>query len=123
MAELCAGESVSIGPCTRNRLYFNPCLQNVQQAVEKALKAVTVMRGLPPQRTHHIRELVDQLQGHGTEVPLQEDEYDWIDSIYVSSKYPPESALPDTIPDEEACRSCIAIADRVLSWADRIIQS
>ena len=103
--------------------FFNPCLQNVQQAVEKALKAVTVMQGLSPLRTHRIRELVDHLKQHGTDVPLKEDEYDLRDSIYVASKYPPESALPDTMPDEATCRLCLEMTDRVLSWANAQVSS
>ncbi len=71
-----ARENLQVSVIVLETGHFNPCLQNVQQAVEKALKAVTTMHGLPPQRTHHIRELVDQLQEHDSDVPLQEDEYD-----------------------------------------------
>ena len=34
---------------------FNPCLQNVQQAMEKYLKALLVEKGRPLKRTHSIR--------------------------------------------------------------------
>ena len=36
---------------------FNPCLQNAQQAVEKALKALHIASGLPLKKTHSIGEL------------------------------------------------------------------
>ncbi|OQY60375.1 MAG: hypothetical protein B6245_01660 [Desulfobacteraceae bacterium 4572_88] len=36
---------------------FNPCLQNIQQAVEKSLKAVIIELSLEFRRTHSIREL------------------------------------------------------------------
>ena len=36
---------------------FNACLQNAQQAVEKALKALHLARGLPLKKTHSIGEL------------------------------------------------------------------
>ncbi|MHC4445340.1 MAG: HEPN domain-containing protein [Planctomycetota bacterium] len=86
--------------------------------VEKALKSVLVVLGLSPKHTHSIRELVDQLEQQSVNVPLQEDDYDLIDSIYVTSKYPPESALPDTMPDEATCLRCLGIADNILAWAD-----
>jgi hypothetical protein len=36
-----------------------------------------------------------------------------LDSIYLPSKYPLGSVLPDFEPDEQTCKRCIAIADRV----------
>jgi len=36
---------------------FNPCLQNAQQATEKARKALCLASGLPLKKTHSIAEL------------------------------------------------------------------
>jgi len=36
-----------------------------------------------------------------------------LDSIYLPSKYPLASILPDFEPDEQTCENCIAIAERV----------
>ena len=36
-----------------------------------------------------------------------------IDSIYLSSKYPIGSALPDFYPDTDICTNCLEIAYRV----------
>ncbi len=100
---------------------YNPCLQNAQQAVEKALKAVRVYRGLPLTRTHRIRNLVRELLAVRVDVGLNEEDCDLLDSIYVSSRYPPESALPLTMADETSGRDCLRIADHVLSMAKKII--
>jgi len=92
---------------------FNPCLQNSQQAVEKMLKAVLVEFSLKFKKTHSINELAIMLGENGLTVDLAEDERDLLDSIYLPSKYPLGSVLPDFEPDEKTCTACIAIAERV----------
>ncbi len=92
---------------------FNPCLQNVQQAVEKMLKAVLVERGINIRKTHSINELVTILAENDLRVVIERDERDLIDSIYLPSKYPVGSALPDFEPDVQTCRQGVAIADRL----------
>lgn len=67
---------------------FNPCLQNVQQAVEKMLKAVLVESALKLKKTHSINELVTILAENGLNIVITEDERDLLDSIYLPSKYP-----------------------------------
>jgi HEPN domain-containing protein len=65
---------------------FNPCLQNVQQSIEKMLKAVLAESGIKIKKTHSINELVTLLAENGLEVNIKEDERDLIDSIYLPSK-------------------------------------
>ena len=95
-----------------NRL-FNPCLQNVQQAVEKMLKAVLAESGVKIRKTHSINELATILAEGGMKVNIEEHERDLIDSIYLPSKYPIGGILPDFEPDLQICRQCVAIADRL----------
>ena len=92
---------------------FNPCLQNVQQAVEKMLKAVLVESGIKIKKTHSINELVTILAENDLEVDIEEDERDLIDSIYLPSKYPVGGILPDFEPDMQTCLQCITVAERV----------
>ena len=92
---------------------FNPCLQNVQQAVEKMLKALLVESTKKIKKTHSINELVNILDKHGLNVDMTEDDCDLLDSIYLPSKYPLGSILPDFEPDLQTCRKCIVVADRV----------
>lgn len=94
---------------------FNPSLQNVQQAVEKMLKAVLVESALKLKKTHSINELVTFLGKNNLDVDITEDERDLLDSIYLPSKYPLGSVLPDFEPDVQICRQCIAAAERVRS--------
>lgn len=90
---------------------FNPCLQNVQQAVEKMLKAVLIEYGIKIKKTHSINALVMILTEHGQKVDISEDERDLLDSIYIPSKYPIGGVLPDFEPDIQTCRKCIEIAE------------
>ncbi len=92
---------------------FNPCLQNVQQAVEKMLKALLMESTKKIKKTHSINELVNILDKYGLNVDMTEDDCDLLDSIYLPSKYPLGSILPDFEPDLQTCRKCIAVADRV----------
>jgi HEPN domain-containing protein len=92
---------------------FNPCLQNMQQAIEKMLKAVLVETGIKIKKTHSINELIAILAENNVEIDIEEDERDLIDSIYLPSKYPVGSVLPDFEPDEKVCRQCVAIAERL----------
>jgi len=101
---------------------FNPCLQNIQQAVEKALKAVLIERDLPLKRTHSINELAIMLTTAGIDIDMNEDECDLLDSVYLPSKYPLGNALPDFEPTPEICRQCLAIAERVVGTANRLVR-
>lgn len=80
---------------------FNPCLQNVQQCVEKAPKAILIENSHILKKTHDILELKVFLDGIGIKIDLTEDECDFLNSIYLSSKYPIGSALPDYDPEIE----------------------
>lgn len=92
---------------------YNPVLQNSQQAIEKYIKAYMIEKGIKLQKTHNILSLVEILKSKNFILDISEDEIDLIDSIYLSSKYPFGSVLPDFEPDENICLTCIEIASRV----------
>lgn len=54
------------------------------------------------------------LQKNGIVVNIADDECDFLDSIYLPSKYPIGSALPVFYPDKEICKSSIVFAKRVI---------
>ena len=92
---------------------YNPSLQNSQQAIEKYIKACFIENGLKLQKTHNISSLVEILKQNTYFLSISEDNIDLIDSIYLSSKYPFGSVLPDFEPDEKICNVCIDIADTI----------
>ncbi|MDK9718813.1 MAG: HEPN domain-containing protein [Trichlorobacter sp.] len=92
---------------------YNPCLQNVQQAVEKYLKAFLVEQATGLSKTHSISELAARVRGAGVVLAITEDETDLLDSIYLPSKYPLASVLPHFMPDRNICQQCLKIAEQV----------
>ncbi len=104
--------------CLASELW-NPCLQNAQQTVEKSLKALRSQRGLPEQRTHGIRILWQGLADAGTVVGMDVSECLLLDSIFMGSKYPGFSVMPDAPPDAAICRQCVAIAEKTFAQACR----
>jgi len=94
---------------------FNPCLQNAQQAVEKSLKALCLAIGLPLKKTHSIAELIADLRCAGIRLNFVEDDIDLLDSVYLPSKYPLGSVLPNFNPDNSLAQCCLALANSVLS--------
>jgi len=92
---------------------FNPCLQNVQQSVEKALKAVLIENNIIFKKTHDILELKILLNKKSIDINLSDEECDFLNSIYLPSKYPLGSVIPDYDPDEVVCKQAIKIAANV----------
>jgi HEPN domain-containing protein len=100
---------------------LNPCLQNVQQSIEKYLKALLLVKANTLRKTHSISELVQLLAEHQVYVDLSEEDCDLLDSIYLPSKYPLSGVLPDFEPDITLCRQCIALAEKVSEKAVRMV--
>jgi HEPN domain-containing protein len=101
--------------------YYNAALQNAQQAVEKALKALVIEGDLEFRRTHSIQQLRDMIADEGMGDFLTDEECELLDSIYLPSKYPLGSALPASEPDAEICRRCTQIAETVLQKIHRFL--
>ena len=108
-----ADENLAVALLALEGCHFNAYLQNVQQAVEKFLKAAVLEQGREFKRIHSIQMLHDQLADMGVKTALSEEDCELLDSIYLPSKYPLGSALPDFYPDEEICRQCVEIAEKV----------
>lgn len=108
-----AGENFASAKVLLENGLYNPCLQNVPQAVEKMLKAVLIELDEKPKRTHSIVELATVLGEKGRVITITEDEMNLLDSVYLPSKYPLGNALPDFEPDRTLCQQCLGIAERV----------
>ncbi|MBN1932066.1 MAG: HEPN domain-containing protein [Desulfobacterales bacterium] len=86
----------SAGILLKSHLY-NPCLQNVQQCVEKSLKAILIEKSIKLQRTHDILGLRNLLHDKNITVDIDENECDFLNSIFLPSKYPVGSVLADYV--------------------------
>jgi HEPN domain-containing protein len=90
---------------------------HVQQAVEKALKAVLVAQNTPFPRTHSIGRLVGLLPP-GVSVPREVQHSASLTDYAVTTRYPGVSEPVDKEEYEEALR----LAEAVVAWAERIVQ-
>ena len=100
---------------------YNPCLQNTQQSIEKALKALLLEKAHSHRKTHSITELIHLLTAQGIIINLSEEECDLLDSIYLPSKYPLGGILPDFEPDVSLCLNCVHIAEKTLAQVRRVL--
>ena len=86
--------------------------------MEKFLKALLIAYAIPLKRTHSINELARLLAARGIESDLTEDQC----SIYLPTKYPLGSALPQFVPDEEISRHCVQIAKRAAARVRQLLK-
>jgi len=110
-----AEENFEMARLALERGYLNACLQNAQQAVEKALKAVLVERQGEFPKTPSIRELARVAAAAKAAAEITTEECDLLDSIYIPSKYPVFGVLPEQFADWKAGVQCVGIAERVLA--------
>ena len=101
---------------------FNPCLQNIQQCVEKSLKAVLVEISADLIKTHSISRLKQMLIENSVAINITDEECDILDTLYLPSKYPIGSVIPEYNPHEDICRDCIEIAYRVNTSVKKILE-
>ena len=90
---------------------------DAQQAVEKALKALLVLRGVEVPRTHAISELITMLAELKFDMPAEVHEASALTDYAVAARYPGPSE-PVLIEDYE---KAVAIAAAVVSWANGIV--
>ena len=57
---------------------YNPCLNNIQQSIEKALKSLLIENALSFKKTHNIMELKTTLDKNSVSIELTEDECDFL---------------------------------------------
>jgi HEPN domain-containing protein len=108
-----AAENLKSSTVLLENSLFNPCLQNAQQCVEKAIKAILIEKDVAVKRTHDIFELKLLLDRNNVFVNISEEECDILNTIYLPSKYPLGNALPYFVPDQKICNEIIEIAKRV----------
>lgn len=108
-----ADENLDVAELSLANNHLNACLHNAQQAVEKYLKALIIEYDLPFRKTHAIYILWQELTEHGIQLELTEEDSDLFDTVYMPSRYPLFSVLPDAMPERETCEKCIRIARRV----------
>jgi HEPN domain-containing protein len=106
----------SQGQVTPDVLFEDACF-DAQQAAEKALKALLVLKGIQVPRTHAISELITLVAELGFDIPADVREASVLTDYAVAARYPgpSESVL---VQDYE---QAVATARAVVSWASAIV--
>jgi len=115
-------ENIEAAEVLLESMLYNPCLQNIQQSIEKSLKSIFIEKKLKLIKSHSIFELVTTLNENNVQIDVSEDECDLLDSVYLPSKYPVGSVLPDFEPDRRICQSNLAVAKRVYNEAFKLLK-
>jgi HEPN domain-containing protein len=89
---------------------------HAQQAVEKAVKAVLVSRGVSFPKTHNIGVLVDLLPPKTPHDAIL-DEAAGLTEYAVSSRYPGEA---EDVTQEELSLA-VSVAEQVIAWATTVV--
>lgn len=91
---------------------------DAQQAAEKAVKAILVLRNLRFPKTHDISDLLDILEADGVRLSESIRDADALTVHAVQTRYPPaEEPL-----EEDEFRIALAHAEAVVAWAEGILE-
>jgi HEPN domain-containing protein len=90
---------------------------DAQQAVEKALKALLVSRGVRVPRTHAIGELITVLAAMGFDVPADVQDGAALTDYAVAARYPGPSE-PVSVEDYDRA---LATARAVVAWVEGLV--
>ncbi|NWF93353.1 MAG: HEPN domain-containing protein [Syntrophaceae bacterium] len=91
---------------------------DTQQAVEKALKAVLLARGISFRFVHDIAELITLLENQGIILPEEIKASAELTDYSVESRYPG----PFEPVTEEEFKKALRIAEAVVAWAESQIE-
>jgi HEPN domain-containing protein len=97
--------------------YWEDLCFEAQQAAEKAIKAVLKSAGIDFPKTHDIGELLSIVNQSGQKVPQELWKADELSQYAVETRYP-GPAEPVT---RNECRQAVALAQKVVKWAENII--
>lgn len=93
--------------------YRGACFSS-QQAIEKIIKWVLLKKGWELEKIHNIRRLIAIAENFGIIIPLQDEEIDFIDSVY-KGRYPGEEGLlPLGAPTQKDAKRALQIAKKVV---------
>ena len=96
---------------------FEDLCFDAEQAAEKAIKAVLVMRGSRFPKTHDLAELLDLVTATGVVVPPEVLEVKRLTPYAVAGRYPGVSEDAS----EQDYREALETAEKVVAWAERLV--
>jgi len=114
-----AKSSLALAKQRSSEIYREDLCFQTQQAAEKAIKAVYISKKLVFPYIHDIAQLLSSLEKSGIIVPTE------IQSASKLTLYAAQTRYPgvDGPVSEEEYKEAVAMAERVVLWADRCIKN
>jgi HEPN domain-containing protein len=100
-------------------IFYEDWCFDAQQAAEKSIKAILVLRNIQVPKTHDLMNLLTLVQRSGLETPETILEADELTQYAVETRYP----SLDSRVDLEEYQRAIELAERVVLWSESIIVS
>jgi len=97
--------------------YYEDLCFHAQQAAEKAIKSVYVKHGWTFRYVHDLDELLTGLKRREVDVPTSVEEATVLTPYAFEARYP---SLAEPLTEEEY-RRAVALAERVVHWAEKIV--
>ncbi|SRR6266567_7355707 len=98
-------------------IYWEDLCFETQQAAEKALKAVLIAKSIRFRFVHDLAELMTLVEKDGISIPDNVRKAAALTDYSVEARYPG----PFEPATEEEFREALALAEAVVSWAEKII--
>ncbi len=112
-----ARSNLALGKARSPAIYLEDLCFELQQAAEKAIKAVLLLRGVEPPHVHDLAALLSLLPSDGgTTTPVAVQRCAQLTVYAVEARYP---ALKRPVTDRDY-REALAIAQAIVRWAEKI---
>jgi HEPN domain-containing protein len=98
-------------------VYLEDVCFDAQQAAEKAIKAILVLRRVAFPWVHDLGELLDLVAESGVEVPEEVRRCEDLTQYATGGRYP---GSDEPVSDEE-CAAAIERAATVVAWAEKLV--
>jgi len=96
--------------------FYRGACSSSQQAIEKIIKWMLLKKGWELEKINNVRRLMAIAENFGIIVPLQDEEIDFINSVY-KGRYPGEEGLlPLGTPTQKDTKKALQIAKKVVRY-------
>lgn len=100
--------------------FYRGACYSCQQSSERILKWILLKKGWELEKTHNIRRLVAIADDFGVKLTLNDEEIDFIDSVY-RGRYPGEEGLlPIGMPTKKDAKKALQIAEKLVKQVKQI---
>jgi len=103
----------------KEKIHRGICFHS-QQYVEKVLKGILEAHNKKPPRVHDVAALNELCKGINIKIPISEDNLQFLSSVYIDVRYPPDAGLlPGGEPTEEHSKLAYKIVKELERWVSK----